>query len=400
VNELEALLEQILGREAEHAGEDTGGPGWAALEETGLTRVGIDEALGGCGGDRRDAVTVTVKAGEAGLGVPLTETLLLAGQVAAVAGVAVPPGVVTVAVAAAAGVPAAGASPVTASAAAVSTAGPDPGGSAAPGGFRVEAALTGVPWGAASGELWLLAPSGADRAVLVRLRRGEWTATPGRNPAGEPRDDVTVDTVVERERVHPLPARTPEDVRLLGALGRSCQTLGALRSCLRLSREYALLRRQFGKPLTAHQTVRHELAAMACEVAAAEAAVAHAVGLLPEPGAHLGTEAALAVAAAKVQTGRSATLVARAAHQLHGAVGLTAEHPLHHFTTRLWSWPEECGTAGHWAGRIAELVRTEYGSDLWAAVTAQSRPAPNSPTPNSLTSNSLTSNSPTPNGAA
>lgn len=352
MSELEALLDQLLGREMEHAGESTGGKAWANLEDTGLTRVGIAEELGGCGGERRDAAAVVTRCGEAALGVPLTEGLLVAGHLAALAGEALPPGVVIAAVL------------------------PEDGCSPGDGGTRLAGDVTAVPWGAAADEVWLLARprDGAD-LCLVRLVRGEWTAIKGRNLAGEPRDCLTVDLLVPDSRVRPLPDGAAEDVRLLAAFGRSCQMLGALRAALRLTHEYTVLRQQFGKPLTAHQAVRHTLADMACEVAAAETAVAHALGRLPGPGEPCDTEAAVAVAAAKARVSEAATVVARAAHQLHGAVGMTAEHPLHHFTTRLWSWQDECGSADYWSRRVAGLVRTGYAGDLWAALVSQSLPA-------------------------
>jgi acyl-CoA dehydrogenase len=52
-------------------------------------------------------------------------------------------------------------------------------------------------------------------------------------------------------------------------------------------------------------------------------------------------------------------------------VGLTAEHPLHFYTTRLWAWRDECGPESYWSERIAAIVRDTYDGDLWAALTAQ-----------------------------
>ncbi|WP_410673693.1 hypothetical protein [Amycolatopsis sp. cmx-4-68] len=66
MSELDALLDQIFGRHGEHAGTGVEGSAWATLTQTGLTRVGIPEHLGGSGGELTDAVTVTVKAAEAG----------------------------------------------------------------------------------------------------------------------------------------------------------------------------------------------------------------------------------------------------------------------------------------------------------------------------------------------
>lgn len=259
MTELEALLDQILGRDQAHAGTGVDGTAWAALTDTGLTRVGIPEALGGSGGTVADAVTVTVRIAQAGLTVPLS--------------------------------------------------------------------------------LFAIA---------------DWATRTG---TSIPDTQVTA----------------PEEAsRLLAAFGSSCRLLGAQRSCLRLTREHVLTRQQFGRPLAAHQVVRHTVAHMLADVAAVESAVAHAARLLPTPGVDPAPAAAIAVAAATVQAATSATRVARAAHQLHGAIGMSEEHPLHHYTTPLWTWRDENGSATEWATYLARLVQTHYAADLWAALTDQS----------------------------
>ena len=343
MSDLEQLLDQILGKAHEHAGEGIDGPAWERLVETGLSRVGIGEPSGGSGGDLRDAAVVTVRAAEAGLGVPLAEALFPVAHLAARTSALVPGGIVT-----AAGLDTVAAAPVG-------------------GGIRFTATCRAVPWGAVADELWLLAPLGTGEAAFTRLARGAWAATPGTNLAGEPRDDVTVSTFVGGDQVVLLAAEAVEELALTAALGRSCQLLGALRAGLRLAAEYAEVRHQFRQPLAAHQVVRHALAGLTGEVAAAEAAVSQALDRWPGPGAPFDAAATLAVAAAKIQTSRGATRAGRLTHQLHGAVGVTAEHPLHHFTTRLWSWRHEAGPAAHWAGRVTRLVRR---TDPWTALTA------------------------------
>ena len=367
MSELDGLLDQILGRASEHAGEGTHDGIWLTLTEAGLTRVGIPEELGGSGGSRRDAAAIVTRAAEAGLTTPLAETLFPLAYLAQTAGAPVPPGIVALAVL--------GQGCWTASA----------------GGYRIRASGVTAEWGAGADELWVVAPvgdvqGGGAHVGLARLHPGSWTGRPGRNLAGEPRDTVDVDATVTRESAWLLPAEVLEATRLMAALGRSCQLLGALRACLRLSHEYALVRHQFGQPLAAHQVVRHAIVGLVEDTAAAETAVSHAVGLLAGfgvtgagttggvaagPGTPFGPASALAIASAKTCASRSATRAARTAHQLHGAVGLTAEHPLHFYTTRLWAWRDECGPEGYWSERIAAIVRDTYDGDLWAALTAQ-----------------------------
>jgi acyl-CoA dehydrogenase len=356
MSDLDGLLDDIFGTGSEHAGERTTDVIWPTLVEAGLTRVGIPEELGGSGGEYRDAAAIVTRAAEAGLSVPLAEAMFPVAHLARTAGAAVPPGIVTVA-----------------------ALGPGSWASG-PAGFRICGDGVAVGWGELADELWAVASVGDARAGLARLRPGEWRARPGRNLVGEPRDAVAADATTAGENAWLLPAEILEATRLMAALGRSCQLLGALRACLRLSCEYALLRHQFGKPLAAHQVVRHAIARMVEEVAAAETAVSHAVGMLPESGAAgqaLDAAAALAIAAAKVVTAGSATRVARVAHQLHGAVGLTAEHPLHFYSARLWAWRDECGSASYWSARISGTVHEAYHGDLWTALSAQGQASAN-----------------------
>ncbi|GAC1617685.1 MAG: acyl-CoA dehydrogenase family protein [Candidatus Dormibacteraceae bacterium] len=173
--------------------------------------------------------------------------------------------------------------------------------------------------------------------------------TPGANFAGEPRDAVAAGTFPVTALPPSLPFRTR------GALLRSVQMAGALERVLQLTVEHAGGREQFGQPLRKFQAVGHQLAELAAEVAAARAAADAAV-LMPQPW-H--------IAAAKVRCGAAAGRAAAIAHQVHGAIGFTDEHVLHHFTLRLWSWRDEFGTEAEWASDVHKLV----GKDVWRRIT-------------------------------
>ncbi|GHF41343.1 alkylation response protein AidB-like acyl-CoA dehydrogenase [Amycolatopsis bartoniae] len=132
--------------------------------------------------------------------------------------------------------------------------------------------------------------------------------------------------------------------------------LGAVEGACRLTREHVTSREQFGRPLVRLQAVAHRLAEMDCERVLLEVAASAALGLAP---------ARVAAAAALVD--RVATTVARLAHQLHGAMGITRESPLHRYTTLLWALRDQLGPARRWALRVDELTR----ADPWAAVTTR-----------------------------
>ena len=119
------------------------------------------------------------------------------------------------------------------------------------------------------------------------------------------------------------------------------------------------VREQFGRPLSRFQAVAHRLAEMDCARALFEVAVHAAVGLEPAR-----------VAAAAALADPVLTTVARLAHQLHGAMGITRESPLHRYTTLLWSLRDELGPARQWALRLHDLALGDEET-LWALVTTR-----------------------------
>jgi acyl-CoA dehydrogenase len=164
------------------------------------------------------------------------------------------------------------------------------------------------------------------------------------------------------------PAAVDQD-RLVsfGAAVRLQQMAGALEKILEQSVQYALDRSQFGRPIAKFQAVQHNLAMLAGEVAAASAAADAAAEACARPEITISE-----VAIAKVRGGEAAGTGAAIAHQVHGAMGFTYEHSLHHATRRLWAWREEFGNEAVWAARLGRMV-AEHGADgLWPFITAGS----------------------------
>ncbi len=145
----------------------------------------------------------------------------------------------------------------------------------------------------------------------------------------------------------------------LGALGRAAMMAGALERIAEMAMEYALIRVQFGRPIAKFQAIQQQLAALAGEVAASRRAVDQAVAAA-ETG-----DGALEIAVAKARVGESAGVSAEIAHQVHGAIGFTHEHNLHHFTRRLWSWRDEFGPEVYWQTMIGHRVVAAGGDGLW-----------------------------------
>ncbi|MFP6834824.1 MAG: acyl-CoA dehydrogenase family protein, partial [Pseudomonadales bacterium] len=73
----------------------------------------------------------------------------------------------------------------------------------------------------------------------------------------------------------------------------------------------------------------------------------------------------LEVAAAKARVGEATGICAEIAHQVHGAMGFTHEHQLHHFTRRAWAWRDEFGSETYWRRRLGEHVAGLGADSVW-----------------------------------
>lgn len=315
---------------------------WNALEESGLTLTWVPDDLGGAGAEVSDGFAVLRVAGGFAAPVPLAETLL-AGLVLARAGMQVPQGPMTVA-------------PVYE--AARIRLGAD---------GRLEGTARHVPFARSAERIVVLARRG-DIPVVALVAARDCATSPGTSLAGEPRDDVSFDGVAP-DQVADAPAGLDEAaVVTLGAAIRSTQMAGALQRILDQSVQYATERVQFGRPIGKFQAIQHALAELAGETAAAGAAAdaaAEAIGR----GDDIDDRALAEVAVAKIRVGEAATKGAAIAHQVHGAMGFTYEHSLHHSTRRLWAWRDEFGNEAEWSIRLGNMVAARGADELWPFVT-------------------------------
>ena len=310
---------------------------WPEELWTAVTEAGFLDALGGEGSGALDslgdAVDVLRAAGRHAVPLPIAETMLarwLAGR----AGLAPPDGPLALAVD-----------------------GPED---------RVELRRTGADWqlsGAARRVPW----GRNARGVVVSTDAAVALVAPvspekpqGKNLAGEPRDDVTLDVRLEARSVADAPAGAGASaVYRLGALFRAAQMAGALEEALQLAVTYAGDRVQFGRPIGKFQAIQQQLAIAAEQVAAAGVAVASAVA-----AAGAG-DLAFAAASAKLRVGEAAGKVCDIVHQVHGAIGFTHEHRLHQLTRRLWSWRDEFGVESAWALELGRLMASQGADGIW-----------------------------------
>ena len=321
---------------------------WATLEAAGLPKATLSEARGGAGADLGDALAVVREMGAACLPAPLAETMLAELALSA-AGLSPRPGPLTIA-------------PVlTGVAPSLVRRGAD---------WEISGTLHRIPWA-----------RHANAVVVVAQTAGLWAtavvdrfviAVRGTNYANEPRDDVHLDALrLPQDAVAVGGGNlTAEAVLSLGALFRSAAMAGALTRVLGMTLTYAREREQFGRPIGKFQSIQHQIAVLASQVAAASAA-ADTVFAAATSG-----PASFEIAAAKVRIGEAAGIAAGIAHQVHAAMGFTHEHALHRSTRRLWSWRDEFGSEAEWAAWIGRVVARLGAGGLWPFLTSNPKEIP------------------------
>jgi alkylation response protein AidB-like acyl-CoA dehydrogenase len=107
------------------------------------------------------------------------------------------------------------------------------------------------------------------------------------------------------------------------------EMVGVARAAFIMTTEYVTNRFQFGRPIASFQAVQHHVADMATMLDAARLAAYQAVWCCAD-----GRDAAGQVAVAKIAANQAARDVTLMAHQLHGGIGFSTEHPLHLFSDR------------------------------------------------------------------
>lgn len=323
-------LERILAASPLAAIDAAGGVGaqaealWATLAQNGYTRLCAREAHGGFGGALGDAAVLAELAGRYALALPLADTVLATGLLSA-CGIAAPDARIALA---------------------------DPCDASAP---LAHAAQCDAVLSIADGQLRLAPLIAADCAPVPQAEDGAGQIL--RLP-----DTALVEAATPGWI-------SPDVVHALGAFLRAASMTGAMQTALDLTLGYTQGREQFGRPLAKFQAIQHHLSDIACETAAASAAVELASDALrADPECSVSTLEQVAIA--KIRCGEAAGRVAAAAHQAHGAIGFTREYALGRYTRRLWQWQDEFGCESAWAVRLGHVVLAEPVSALWPRISA------------------------------
>jgi len=311
-------------------------PLWNALQQAGFSDVSVPEKLGGAGGGVADAVQLLRAAGAHAAPVPLAEAGLVGGWLLASAGLALPKGIRTVLLPAAA-------PPLRLE-----------------GDWLVGTARP-VAWGHRAEHLIGL----VDGVVVLApgpAASGGPAVSRGANLADEPRDTVIFDGVRVTARADAPDEVTEESFWERMALGRAALMAGAVSAVAAMTLRYSREREQFGRPIGHFQAVQAHLVTIHQQAAVLASAVDGAVEAV-----ELG-RAGFEIACAKMLADRAAQLVTAAAHQTHGAIGMTKEYPLHYLTRRLWAWRDEAGGHHRWADRLGTALVARGPDALYPAI--------------------------------
>lgn len=304
---------------------------WNAAAAIGLPWISVPEEAGGAGGSISDAVAVLGVAGRHAVPLPLAETGLMAGWLLTQAGLAISDGPTTV-------VP------------------PTAGTSLQLRGGLLYGVAHRVPWGRSSDRVVAL----LDGHVVV-VQSGKGSLEPGSNLAGEPRDTLRFDGTPVLEAAVAPTGVDPDALRVRGCLGRVALMAGALLAVADRTIAFANQRKQFGRPIASFQAVQALLVTCVEEAALVDLA-AQVAARVADRG-----PATFEVLAAKALANSAAGNVGRAAHQVHGAMGMTQEYPLHQLTRRLWSWRAEYGDSLV-TNRLGAAVKAHRADDLYGVI--------------------------------
>jgi acyl-CoA dehydrogenase len=204
-----------------------------------------------------------------------------------------------------------------------------------------------VPWAGSVARVVALVDDADGVSHVVAFEPSQSIARAGQDLAGEP----TATLEVDKPALVCLAAPFERDrYAWHGALIRTAQLAGALESVSRITQRYVGERVQFGKPIGRFQAVQQHI------VSVAQASEMTTMCLWRAAGAYARRAASFEVCAAKLMANESARISVRAAHQAHGAIGMTREYPLHLYTRRLNLWRQQFGTERELAAALGTTM--------------------------------------------
>jgi acyl-CoA dehydrogenase len=317
---------------------------WSALEENGLTLPWVSEEHGGSAASLAEGFEVLSASGRFALGVPLAETML-AGWLLSEGNLASPQGRMSLA-------PVHPKDRIT---------------------LNADGTLKGrarnVPFAREAVHFAVLA-HGPKGPVVALVKASDCRREEDVNLASEPLDAVIFDKVTPLKTGDAPKGFSQTSLMLMGCVARALQIAGALQYMLTRSVNYAQERVAFEKKISKFQAVQHNLARLAGEAAAAQAASGSAADTLIHADSW-NDAVFLEAVAAKIRCAEAATTGSAIAHQVHGAIGFTEEHVLHRFSLRALGWRDDFGNESYWAVELGNMVCSRGADDLWPLVASR-----------------------------
>ena len=275
---------------------------WQEADSLELNTLGLDEDLGGPGGSLLDAIEVAMAIGRYAAPLPWAENFL-ARWVSGLAGYDLPDGPAVCLL-------------VDENA----------------GHKFLDGQITGtwrdISW-APTAQAFVVVHTTNEQTSLAVVSREDVTLQEGRDIAGQPKAHVSVDVSGAKHLVAPL---TEGQLKRRSLLLYSALMTGAIEGAFSMTQNYTTERQQFGRPLAAFQSVQQHVVTLAQAAAISALSVQRAA--LSEMSGNADNEAI----AAAITVRHHVDLAASAAHQAHGAMGMTREYGLQHLTRRLWLW--------------------------------------------------------------
>jgi acyl-CoA dehydrogenase len=316
--EVRLLCDQILNA---HDDDATPRALIRALQEAGL----LDPALLD---DETTASAVIAATAAAGAPVPVVEHLWTAHRLLRTAGLEAPDGV------------------LTAAAAEVSV---DRLGE----GLSVSGTVHDVPEADVADHLIIL----TDEGVLFHAPIAQLHITDTRSLGAQTWSTVIFDSVSVVEHAHTITTLVAADLESRKTSGRLAQLSAAAERATELTTEHLASREQFGRPLRRFQAAQNRLSACVGET------IMLGIGAdLAQAGRPIDT------ALARIDARRSVTVIRDHTHQLHGAMGITAEYPLGHLIASMLAWLADTGPDRVWLDKVGGQIRD---TGPWATITGE-----------------------------
>jgi pimeloyl-CoA dehydrogenase small subunit len=160
--------------------------------------------------------------------------------------------------------------------------------------------------------------------------------------------EVGADAVLgDPENGLPLVEQVVDDARI----ALCAEAVGAMDESLKTTVEYIKTRKQFGVPIGSFQVLQHRAADMFVALEQARSMAMFATMAAEFEDAK---ERANAIAAAKVQIGKSGKFVGQQSIQLHGGIGMTMEAKIGHYFKRLTMIENTFGDTDYHLARVSD----------------------------------------------